>query len=466
MNSTLSDISGFIDALLDIKNVPDWPNALNGLQLANQGHGHKDRRRRGCGRADAAKGGGGRRRSAAGPSRALLGRAAAADRGRVSARCRWPSARTWRFTARTCRWMCIPRSAITRCWPRRSAWRRPSRSSLRKASSSGSRRRSRCRWTSWSRGWKKPSRGPVKVFRGGPEQVASVGVVTGAPAAEVAQGGGGRRGYVHHRRRAALGGDRRGGAGREPAARRALRDGDLWREGAGRACGREVRSAVAVHRSSRPACETLRPKAGPPFSDAGIFRARPAHVRAGIDRLRAGLERRCGASSWRWRRMRRRGTRRATRSTGRARGNSSRTTTPGRGVRVYELRRALAAQCPGEGGGQRLRAHPRPRADARAPRDGAAPHGPREEHAGFLPARALLRARESWPRRWMWMAATTGAIFARAARIGFLPPRAGPAVADGCPDRDFQGGAPAVAVPRDGAASSSACGPGVSRAKK
>jgi dinuclear metal center YbgI/SA1388 family protein len=38
MNAALSEISGFIDALLDIKNVADWPNALNGLQLANLGH--------------------------------------------------------------------------------------------------------------------------------------------------------------------------------------------------------------------------------------------------------------------------------------------------------------------------------------------------------------------------------------------------------------------------------------------
>jgi dinuclear metal center YbgI/SA1388 family protein len=37
MNTLLSEISGFIDALLDIKNVPDYPNALNGLQLANLG---------------------------------------------------------------------------------------------------------------------------------------------------------------------------------------------------------------------------------------------------------------------------------------------------------------------------------------------------------------------------------------------------------------------------------------------
>ena len=37
MNPALSDISDFIDALLDIKNVADWPNALNGLQLANRG---------------------------------------------------------------------------------------------------------------------------------------------------------------------------------------------------------------------------------------------------------------------------------------------------------------------------------------------------------------------------------------------------------------------------------------------
>jgi dinuclear metal center YbgI/SA1388 family protein len=37
MNASLADISGFIDALLDIKNVADWANALNGLQLANNG---------------------------------------------------------------------------------------------------------------------------------------------------------------------------------------------------------------------------------------------------------------------------------------------------------------------------------------------------------------------------------------------------------------------------------------------
>jgi dinuclear metal center YbgI/SA1388 family protein len=37
MNASLSEIAGFIDALLDIYNVPDWPNALNGLQLSNSG---------------------------------------------------------------------------------------------------------------------------------------------------------------------------------------------------------------------------------------------------------------------------------------------------------------------------------------------------------------------------------------------------------------------------------------------
>jgi dinuclear metal center YbgI/SA1388 family protein len=37
MTVPLAEIAGFIDALLDIENVPDWPNALNGLQLANMG---------------------------------------------------------------------------------------------------------------------------------------------------------------------------------------------------------------------------------------------------------------------------------------------------------------------------------------------------------------------------------------------------------------------------------------------
>ena len=37
MHTLLSDLSGYIDALLNIKNVSDWPNALNGLQLANSG---------------------------------------------------------------------------------------------------------------------------------------------------------------------------------------------------------------------------------------------------------------------------------------------------------------------------------------------------------------------------------------------------------------------------------------------
>jgi dinuclear metal center YbgI/SA1388 family protein len=37
MTTDLFEISAFIDALLDIKNVADWPNALNGLQLANRG---------------------------------------------------------------------------------------------------------------------------------------------------------------------------------------------------------------------------------------------------------------------------------------------------------------------------------------------------------------------------------------------------------------------------------------------
>jgi dinuclear metal center YbgI/SA1388 family protein len=37
MDASLAEISNFIGALLDIKNVADWPNALNGLQLANDG---------------------------------------------------------------------------------------------------------------------------------------------------------------------------------------------------------------------------------------------------------------------------------------------------------------------------------------------------------------------------------------------------------------------------------------------
>jgi dinuclear metal center YbgI/SA1388 family protein len=37
MNASLGDISDFIGALLDIENVADWANALNGLQLANNG---------------------------------------------------------------------------------------------------------------------------------------------------------------------------------------------------------------------------------------------------------------------------------------------------------------------------------------------------------------------------------------------------------------------------------------------
>src|SRR5476651_2016872 len=37
MKAKLSDITGFIDALLDIKNVADSPNALNGLQVSNGG---------------------------------------------------------------------------------------------------------------------------------------------------------------------------------------------------------------------------------------------------------------------------------------------------------------------------------------------------------------------------------------------------------------------------------------------
>jgi dinuclear metal center YbgI/SA1388 family protein len=37
MNTDLFAISGFIDGLLDIHNVADWPNALNGLQIANRG---------------------------------------------------------------------------------------------------------------------------------------------------------------------------------------------------------------------------------------------------------------------------------------------------------------------------------------------------------------------------------------------------------------------------------------------
>jgi dinuclear metal center YbgI/SA1388 family protein len=38
MDTSLSEITEYMDALLDIKNVPDWPTALNGLQIANQGH--------------------------------------------------------------------------------------------------------------------------------------------------------------------------------------------------------------------------------------------------------------------------------------------------------------------------------------------------------------------------------------------------------------------------------------------
>jgi dinuclear metal center YbgI/SA1388 family protein len=37
MNAALSDIVGYMDELLDIKNVADSPNALNGLQVANKG---------------------------------------------------------------------------------------------------------------------------------------------------------------------------------------------------------------------------------------------------------------------------------------------------------------------------------------------------------------------------------------------------------------------------------------------
>lgn len=37
MEISLAEITGFMDALLDIANVPDWPNALNGLQIANLG---------------------------------------------------------------------------------------------------------------------------------------------------------------------------------------------------------------------------------------------------------------------------------------------------------------------------------------------------------------------------------------------------------------------------------------------
>jgi dinuclear metal center YbgI/SA1388 family protein len=37
MTTDLFNISAFIDVLLDIGNAADWPNALNGLQLANRG---------------------------------------------------------------------------------------------------------------------------------------------------------------------------------------------------------------------------------------------------------------------------------------------------------------------------------------------------------------------------------------------------------------------------------------------
>ena len=37
MGGRLQELTDFMDALLDIKNVADWPNALNGLQLANDG---------------------------------------------------------------------------------------------------------------------------------------------------------------------------------------------------------------------------------------------------------------------------------------------------------------------------------------------------------------------------------------------------------------------------------------------
>lgn len=35
--ATLSQLAGFLDATLDIKGIPDYPNAVNGVQLANMG---------------------------------------------------------------------------------------------------------------------------------------------------------------------------------------------------------------------------------------------------------------------------------------------------------------------------------------------------------------------------------------------------------------------------------------------
>jgi dinuclear metal center YbgI/SA1388 family protein len=35
--ATLSQLAGFLDATLDIERIPDYPNALNGIQLANMG---------------------------------------------------------------------------------------------------------------------------------------------------------------------------------------------------------------------------------------------------------------------------------------------------------------------------------------------------------------------------------------------------------------------------------------------
>ena len=81
--------------LLDIENVPDWPNALNGLQLANRGTVTSIGAAVDAGEATLEKAAVGGRRSAPRSSRPLLGRSSAAHRRRIIARSPSPSGRTW-----------------------------------------------------------------------------------------------------------------------------------------------------------------------------------------------------------------------------------------------------------------------------------------------------------------------------------------------------------------------------------
>jgi hypothetical protein len=46
--ASLSEIVSYTDRFLHIREVGDWDNALNGLQIENSGGGHPNRRGSGC----------------------------------------------------------------------------------------------------------------------------------------------------------------------------------------------------------------------------------------------------------------------------------------------------------------------------------------------------------------------------------------------------------------------------------